>query len=196
MKYGAKGAYWAPFSGDEPTDAMPTYGTAVEFGGINESAETLNFASASAYADNQKKLQLQEFSDGEVVAKALYQEIELQAAILGTATDSDGGQAFSGDDNQPYGGYGFYANKIDSSKNKYYEVVFYPKVQGSPEGTTYKTKEDGITLEYDSIKFLIYQCNYGKYKITKQFSTEAEAVSYLAALFAGTATIPGDSAEE
>ena len=195
MKYGAKGAYWAPMTSDESDSAMPVYETAVDFGGINESTETLNFASASAYADNMKKIYIAEFIDGTVSAKALYQPISLQAAILGTATDSDGGQAYGSEDNQGYGAYGFYSNKLDENKTKYYEVVFYPKVQGSPQGTTYKTKEDGITLEYDAIEFVIYACKRGLYKITKEFSTESEAQSYLAGLFEGTSTVPGDTTE-
>lgn len=194
MRYGAKGAYWAPFDGDEPKDEMPTYGPALEFGGINESNDTINFASASAYSDNQKKFEIKEFSNGTISTKTLDQPIPVASAILGTATDNDGGQAYGGDDDQPFGAYGFYCTRIDGNKKKYHEVVFYPKVQGSVEGSNYKTKEDGITLEYDSIQFNMYQANCGLYKITKRFNEESGAINYLAGLFTGTSAIPGENA--
>lgn len=191
MRYGAKHALWAPFVGEEPENAMPTYGEACDFGGINESNETLNFGSAAAYSNNQKNYEIRDFTSGTIAAKALDQPIAVASQILGTATDEDGGQSFGGDDEQPFGAYGFFCSRIDANKKKYHEVIFYPKVQGYIEGSNYKTKEDGITLEYDSVSFNIYQANCGKYKITKRFDAEAAAVTYLKGLFTGTSAVPG-----
>lgn len=193
MNYGARDAYWAPIE-SEADDAMPTYGTATKFDGINESAETLNFAEASGYGDNAEMIEISEFSNGEVAAKAVEISTDLSADIYGTDTDDDGGLAFGSEDNPPYGGYGFISNRMDADKNKFYEVIFYPKVTGKPEGVTYKTKEDGYTLVYDSLKFKVYKANNDKYKITKRFSTYSSASSYLAGLFTGTSTVPGATA--
>lgn len=192
MRYGAEYAKWAPWTGAETESAMPTYGTALEFGGINESNDTLNFAEASAFGDNQKKINVKGFSSGTVTAKAVDQPIACGAAIMGNAFDSTSGvRVFSGDDNQPYGGYGFICNKMNSSSQKFYEVVFYPKVQGSPEGSSYKTKEDNVTLEYDSVAFSMATCAYRKiYKITAQKTTLEAAKTYLDGLFTGSSTIP------
>lgn len=191
MKYGAKGAKWAPMTADTDANAMPTYGTVLDYGGINESNDTLNFAEASAYADNMEKIRIREFSDGSVSTKALFQEIACKSAILGTDTDGETSLSYGGEDNPPFGAYGFYCNKMDANKTKYYEVVFYPKVQGYVEGENYKTKESSISLEYDSLSFYIFQAACGKYKIEKRFTDEDEAVAYLAALYAGTATVSG-----
>lgn len=192
MNYGAKNAYWAPFD-TENDDAMPTYGTATKFTGINESNDTLNFASASGYGDNAELIEINEFSNGEIEAKAVEIETTLAAAIYDADTDDDGGIAYGTEDNPPFGGYGFISNRMDASKNKFYEVIFYPKVCGSPESKSYKTKEDGYTLVYDSVKFKVYKANNNKYKITKQFSSESEALTYLAGLFTGTSTVPGEA---
>ncbi len=191
MKYGAKGAKWAPMLSDTDSKAMPTYGEPLDYGGINESNDTLNFAEVSAYADNAQKIKLREFSDGTVATKALYQSIACKSAILGTDSDDSEGQSYGSEDDAPYGGYGFYCNKMDAEKHRYYEVVFYPKVQGYVEGEDYKTKEDSISLEYDALSFYIFECLAKKYKIEKRFSTEDEAIAYLDQLFSGTALVPG-----
>lgn len=196
MRYGAKNAYWAAFDGDEPASAIPTYGTAAEFGGINESNDTLNFATASAYADNARKIQISEFTDGTVETKALYQTVAFTSEIFGHSTDGAEGEVFGSADDGPFGGYGFVSNKMDANKTKYYEVIFYPKVQAVPDGSNYKTKEDNITLEYESVKFNIFATNYtmsngsAAYKLRKVFSTEAAATSYLAGLFDGSSAWP------
>ena len=173
----------------------PTYGESRAFDGLNEFDEALNFATGSGYGDNKEKLFVSEFANGEGTVKAVYIPAELFHEILGTQGDDEGG-AYRTDDNQPLGAYGFYRTLIDSKKNKYFEVNFYPKVQGSVEGSNSKSKEDGVTLEYDAIKFRIFACNKGEYKIDKRFRSEADAIAYLEGLFAGTAAWPNDKKEQ
>lgn len=191
-RYGAKHAMWAPFDGAEPSSGMPKYGSPEDLGGLNESSDTLNFAEASAYADNAQKIYLKEFSNGTVSAKMLQVPFKTGSTILGTAQKDDGeGRAYGDDDDPPYGGYGFCSCNIDENKNRTYSVIFYPKVQGSVDGSTYKTKEDNITLEYDALSFNIMRPNCKKYKIEERFTSEEEAVAYLDGLFAGTSEVAG-----
>ncbi len=192
MKYGAKGAKWAPMKTEGTAFEKPTYGEVMEFDGLNEFDEALNMATGSAYGDNQEKLFISEFSNGEGTVKAVYIPSALAEAILGAEGDGEGGLAYGGEDNQPFGAYGFYRTLMDAKKNKFYEVIFYPKVQGSIEGSNSKTKEDGVTLEYDSIKLRIQLSNNGKFKLEKRFNGEDEAIAYLAALFAGEVQWPGE----
>lgn len=194
MKYGAKGAMWAPFSGEDTANALPKYGEAVALDGINESSDSMTFAEGQAYGDNAKKISIKEFSSGTATTKFVWLPVDTLSAILGTATDDENGQAYGGEDDPPYGGYGFISNRMDSNKNKFYEVVFYPKVQGAADSSSYKSKEDSIALEYDSLPFTIFLPSCGIYKVEKRFATESEAANYLAALFAGTAAVPGLSA--
>lgn len=195
MKYGAKGAKWAPMVSEGTESTKPAYGETLEFDGLNEFDETLNMATGSAYGDNQEKIYISEFSNGEGTVKAVYIPIELSQAILGTQ-GNDKGSTYRIDDNNALGAYGFYRTLMDSKKNKFYEVNFYPKVQGSVEGSSSKSKEDGVTLEYDAIKFRILACNRGDYKIDQRFDKEADAIAYLAGLFAGTAKWPNEKEEQ
>lgn len=191
MRYGAKHAMWAPFKGNEPDNAMPTYGDVKSLGGINESNDTINFAEASAYADNAEKIHLKEFSNGTIDSRHLAVPFDLASEILGTAADELEGRSYGGDDDPPFGGYGFYSCYIDGNKKRTYGVIFYPKVQGSVASSNYKTKEDSITLEYDQLTFNILLPNCGVYKVEKRFDTEEEADNYLLGLFAGISEIPG-----
>lgn len=194
MKYGAEGAKWAPMVSEGTETAKPTYGEAMEFDGLNEFNETLNIAEGSAYGDNKEKINVSEFSNGEGTVKAVYISTKLFQAILGTQ-GNEKGSAYRIDDNQALGAYGFYRTLMDSNKNKFYEVIFYPKVQGSVEGSNSKTKEGGINLEYDAIKLRILACNKGEYKIDQRFDKKEDAIAYLAGLFAGTAAWPNDKKE-
>lgn len=193
MKYGAKGAKWAPVQSEGTVSEKPVYGEAMVFEGLNEFDETLNMATGSAYGDNTEMIYISEFSNGEGTVKAVYIPFELTQAILGTQANNREGMAHRIDDNQPLGAYGFYRTLMDQQKNKFYEVNFYPKVQGSIEGSNSKGKEDGITLEYDAIKFRILACKRGEYKIEQRFGDEKEAIEYLDGLFAGTSAWPGEA---
>lgn len=195
MKYGAKGGKWAPMQTEGTALEKPVYGEAMEFDGLNEFDEALNFATGSAYGDNQEKIFISEFANGEGTVKAVYIPAELSHAILGTQGNDKGG-AYRIDDNQALGAYGFYRTLMDSQKNKYFEVNFYPKVQGTVEGSNSKSKEDGVTLEYDAIKFRIMACKRGEYKVDQRFDSEEKAIAYLDGLFAGTAVWPNDQEAE
>lgn len=192
MKYGAINAIWAKMESDASSSALPTYATQTyALDGVNESNDTINYAEGSAYGDNKKKINIKEFSDGSIAAKFVWLPVDTASAILGTATDGENGQSFGGEDDPPYGGYGFISNRMDSNKNKFYEVVFYPKVQGSASSESYKTKENSITLEYDSISFDLLQPECGLYKLEKRFEDKSAAIGYLEGLFAGTSVAPG-----
>lgn len=191
-RYGAKHAMWAPFKGAEPSDGMPVYDTAEDLGGINESNDTINFAEASAYADNAEKIYLKEFTNGTIASRMLHVPFNTGSKILGTSQrEGAEGRSYGGDDDPPLGGYGFYSCYIDANKKRTYGVIFYPKVQGSVEGSNYKTKEDGITFEYDALAYRILLPNCGKYKIEERFDTEEEAIEYLEGLFSGASPVAG-----
>ncbi|MCD8200368.1 MAG: hypothetical protein LUD25_05415 [Coriobacteriaceae bacterium] len=190
MLYGCKGAVWAPTSSDDDASALPKYGKTVSLEGINDANETLNFADASAYGDNQEKIKLREFTDGSIDVKLVHQEAADAAAMIGCAIDEDGALFYGGDDVAPTGGFGFYHTLLDTSKKKYSEVVFFPKTQSTIEGKDYQTKEDNLNMEYVPITMDIMSPLCDKYKIEKRFDTEAEAEEYLQSLFAGQVEVP------
>lgn len=192
-KYGARNSRWAPWAeGFEDTDPtkLPSYGEVVDVGQLNKVNESLNFNEGSLPGDDQIVLYEKEFKDGNVDMESVYIPVKTAADMLGASCDDANGMSHGDDDKPPYGGYGFITHHI-SKTSKYFQVVFYPKVKASPTAATFDTRGDNINFVTDKMPFHLESPACRKYKVVKDFATEAEAKAFLAACFAGTAKVPG-----
>ena len=192
-KYGARHSMWAPWAENaqdtDPTK-LPTYGTAKTFGELNKVNDSPNFNEGSLPGDDQIALYEKQFKDGTVDAESVFIPMEDAATMLGASFDSEMGMAHGDDDNPPYIGYGFLTHHVGKGK-RYFEVVFYPKLKASPTAEDYETRGDNINFKTDKLSFHWESPACRKFKIKKDFATEAAASAYLDALFAGTANVPG-----
>lgn len=192
-KYGARYSRWAPWAADyEDKDPkkLPKYGPVVDVGQLNKINESLNFNEGSLPGDDQIVLYEKLFKDGTMDVESVYLPIKDAAAMLGAACDDSNGLAHGDDDKPPYGGYGSITHHV-SKKKTYFEAIFYPKVKATPTAETYETRGDNINFATDKMPFHVESPACRKYKIVKDFDTEAEATAYIDALFAGTAAVPG-----
>ena len=199
--YGAKYARFAPFSGAEPEakeKKMPAYGDVLDLGPLNQTSDNLSFTEASSYGDNARKIYIRKFQSGTVTAVSVDVSAESLGKIYGCDVGEDGSMAHGGADGAPYGGYGFFVNRIDEAGNEYFQPIFYPKVKGGPNGsTTYDTRGENITIALDTIQFAVSEASCGKYKIEgPRFKAEQEAMEWIDNVFAGKAEIPGLSPSE
>lgn len=192
-KYGARNSFWAPWAeGFEDTDStkLPTYGDPVSFGQLNKVSDNPNFNEGSLPGDDQIALYEKKFKDGTVDAESVFLPVKDAAAMLGAACDEANGLSHGDDDNPPYGGYGFVTHHV-SKKGSFWQVIFYPKLKAAPTAETYDTRGDNINFVTDKMSFHWESPTCRKYKIIKDFASEAEANAYVQGLFAGTATAPG-----
>lgn len=192
-KYGARYSRWAPWAKDfEDTEVnqLPKYGTVVNVGQLNKVNESLNFNEGSLPGDDQIVLYEKLFKAGTMDVESVYLAVKDAAAMLGASCDDASGLAHGDDDKPPYGGYGFITHHV-SKKKTYFQAIFYPKVKATPTAETYETRGDNINFATDKMPFHIESPVCRKYKVIKDFDTEAEASAYIDALFAGTATVPG-----
>lgn len=195
--YGARYSRWAPFADDfEDTDStkLPSYGKAVEIGQLNKVSESLNFNEGSLPGDDQIVLYEKAFKDGTVEMESVFIPVSTAATMLGAQADEANGLAHGDDDKPPYGGYGFLTHHISKAK-KYFQAVFYPKVKAAPTAVTFDTRGDNINFATDKMSFHLESPACRKYRIIKDFDTEAAAKDFIDACFSGTATIPGLSAK-
>lgn len=195
--YGARNSKWAPWAeGTQDTDTtkLPAYGTAKTFGELNKVTDSPNFNEGSLPGDDQIVLYKKHFKDGTVDAESVFLPIEDAAKMLGASVDTAMGMAHGDDDEPPYIGYGFITHHVGKTKH-YYETVFYPKLKASPSAEDYDTRGDSINFKTDKLSFRWESPVCRKYKVKKDFATEAEAIAYLDALFAGTAAVPGLTAK-
>lgn len=185
MKYGAKRLQWAKIS-EELKDAMPTYAAAVNLGALNRVSDTPSFNEAKGYGDNALKVHVNEFREAGLDVEVTELTNENTAAVLGASVEADGSNLkFGVEDNAPYGGIGFYINKMLDDNTKVYQGIFYPRVKAAMQGEEYSTKGDNIALSNSRLRFTATACNTGDWKIlSPNFDTEAEASDWVDGMFA------------
>lgn len=191
--YGARYSRWAPFAdGFEDADStkLPSYGDVAEIGQLNKVSESLNFNEGSLPGDDQIVLYEKAFKDGTVDMESVFIPVSTAATMLGASCDTVNGLAHGDDDKPPYGGYGFITHHLSKTK-KYFQTVFYPKVKAAPTAVTFDTRGDNINFATDKMSFHLESPACRKYRIVKDFDTEAAAMAYLDGCFKGTSEIPG-----
>lgn len=192
-KYGAFYSRWAPFAteqADSDKTKLPKYGAVVVMGELNKVNETLNFREGSLYGDDQIALYEKNFKDGNLDVESVFLDLKDAAAMLGASCDDANGLAHGVNDMAPYGGYGNLTRHIKAGKT-YFQSIFYPKVKASVGSESYETRGENITFTTDKMSFHVESPACEKFKVIKDFDTEAAAIAYLEGLFAGTVAVPG-----
>ena len=183
-KYGAKYLRWAPFAETAPDSsetAFPKYGTPISLGALVRVTDTPTFSEAKMYGDNALKEHVSEFAECGVAVELTELANEVASAVLGATinAEAENDLEFGAEDNAPYGGLGFYINKMVYGV-KYYHGIYYPKLKAAMQGTEYATKGDSITLAGGSLNFTASAPSIGKWKVeSDDFTTEAEAKSWV-----------------
>ena len=181
MKYGAKRLQWAEITAEEKNSA-PTYGSAINLGALNRVADTPSFNEAKGYGDNALKVHVNKFREAGLDVEVTELSNENAAKVLGASIES--GDAadlkFSTADNAPYGGIGFYINKMLDDNTEVFQGIFYPRVKAAMQGEEYSTQGENITLANSKLRFTATACNTGDWKIlSPNFETEAEASEWV-----------------
>ena len=181
MLYGAKMLQWAKVKA-EPAGTLPSYDTPVNLGALNQVADNPTYNEAKGYGDNTLKVHVSEFKEAALDAQVTELSNANAAAITGAKIDTESGKDlhFNAEDNAPYGGLGFYINKMTDTNKKVYQGIFYPKVKAVMQGEAYTTKGESITLANHKLKFTASACNNGDWKIlSDDFHTEQEAIGWV-----------------
>lgn len=161
MKYGARYIKWAPFSSSASAaaDVVPAYGTPVSLGKLQKVTDSPSFNSVKAYGDDGIAIQLDDFKENTISVDVTTLPAEVAVALFGAtqvSTDGAAGIQFGAEDTPPFGGLGFVTCRIDDNKQRYYQGIYYPKVQAVLQGAEYTTKGETITLTGDSVQFTGY----------------------------------------
>lgn len=202
MDYGAKYIRWAPFSEEnpEPEGKLPSYGTAITLGALNKATDTPAFNEAKGYGDNALKVYVNKFKETVIAIETTEVPRDSMMAVSGTTLESETKKnlRFKDTDKTPYGGLGFYVNKILDDGSDVCMGIFYPKVKAMLQGTEYNTNGENITLSTNKLQFTGSSCNSGDWKIESEyFDTEEEAKAWVDGMFTGTSTDLGkDSGQE
>lgn len=176
---------FAPFQGEEPTDAKPTYGTVIGLGTLVSANVTVNIATGELYGDNKIVEKVSEFASGEAAIETDDVSLEDAATIYGATYSEEGGLVDNDGDTPPYGGLAYYKT-LQLNGVTTYEGYFYPKVKANLGNDSTSTKGSSITLNSTSITFSIFPPNIGDWRKRKRFTEEADVQSWCNSNFAAT----------
>lgn len=193
MDYGAKYIRWAPFAAEdpEPDGALPNYGPAITLGALNKATDSPTFNEAKGYGDNTLKVYVNKFKENTISIETTEVPRASMTAVSGTTLESatKKNMRFRDTDKTPYGGLGFYVNKLLDDGRDVCMGVFYPKVKAMLQGTEYNTNGENITLSTSKLQFTGSACKSGDWKIESDFfETEAEAKAWVDGMFTGEST--------
>ena len=187
--YGAKYLQWAPFAENSPdidASAFPKYGTPMNLGPLVQVTDTITYAEAKNYGDNELQETASEFQELGLDAEITELPIDAAADVFGATKTEAGDLEFGDSDDAPWGGLAFYTNKqakIGGVQKKYFQGVFYPKVKASRQGTTYNTKGQSITFANGKCHFTGTTCAKGKFQVfSANLETEDAAKAWVDAL--------------
>lgn len=192
-RYGARNIFWAPVKAntqDTDPNKLPVYDEPRPCGQLNKFTDSPNFIEGTMPGDDQIVLHETNFKDGTAAMENVFIPMKDAADMLGAAYDEENGMAHGADDKPPYIGKGFITCHL-GKEGTYWQAVFYPLLKAKPAGSDYATRNQDINFATDKMEYSWHRPACGKYKIIKDFATEAEANTYIQGLFKGTAAVPG-----
>ena len=178
-KMGLKYLAWAEID-TEGDNAIPTYksATAGVLGRMVSINVTVNNSEGELYADDMLAEYAGEFSSADLTADVDNITLENQAKLYGTSYSTSGEYTADADDTAPYGGVGGYQT-LQVNGTRKYRAWFYPKAKAMVPDFDGTTKGNSISFGTEPIKMKIASPKYGPWYYAKEFTTEADAKSYI-----------------
>ena len=174
--YGAKYIKFAPLK-NEPEDAIPTYGNAVQIAEMQKLTDNPTYSEGKQYGDDRLVEYVSEFNEADVDVEVTDLDNQMQSTIFGaTLSGSDNTEelAFGGSDIAPYGGLGAVICRMRNNVRTY-QGILYTKVKATMQGEEFTTKGDSIALSGGKLKFKATEPKYGKWKIKSAMFPTLEA---------------------
>lgn len=181
--YGAKGLRVAKITSDAKADAYPVYENAQNMGPLVAVTDTITYAEAKNYGDNELQEYVSEFQELGVDVEITEIPMAVASTIYGAELGEDGSIAYKTEDSAPEVGFAFYTTKMvkkNGVTSKFFQGVFYPSLKGSRQGATYNTKGQSITFANGKARFVGKAAANGVFQeFSDNFTTEAEAIAWL-----------------
>lgn len=178
-QFGAKRPIFAPVA-TTPDGALPTYNyeKKVVIGKLVKADLSVTNASGELYADDALAEKVDMFASGSLALETDDKTDEVHAALHGAALDEDTSEVTDSDtDVAPRGGVAYYKVIIRNGV-RVFKGVFLPLCNAVLGNDSAATKGSSITFGTSATTFNIFRCNSGAWRITKEFSTETEAIAW------------------
>lgn len=137
------------------------------------------YAEGSAYGDNRRVKYKKKFKNANVTLGVTTLPKDAQSVMFGR-TEGEANEVVSKNaDESKYVGLGMYATEEDSTDTKKYTAVWLYKVKFEDPGDDFETEGENITFKTPSLSGSAETLADGSWRVKKQFSTEAEAITWL-----------------
>lgn len=178
-QFGAKRPRFAP-TATTPDGALPTYNyeKVVTIGKLVAANLTVTNASGEIYGDDGLAEKVDMFASGSLELQTDDKTAEVHAALHGAALDEETDELADNAGNvAPRGGLTYYKTLMRNG-TRVFQGVFLPLVNAVLGNDTATTKGSSITFNAATTTFNVFQANNGDWRITKEFTSEADAISW------------------
>lgn len=192
--FGAKYPFFSKIK-SEPAGALPVYeGEPVRIGRLVKADLTVNLASGKLFADDGLAESVDEFASGSIAMETDDLEDQVASVVYGAQVEDKTVHYNVGDD-APAGGLAYIKTLMRRHK-KLVKGYYYPLVKAALGGDTAQTKTDSITFGTAATTFTVFACESGDWRLTEEFSTEAEALAWILEKLKGEAAGEPSGGEE
>lgn len=181
--YGANSFRWAKVTSDTDNTKLPVYEAALSMGPLTSVTETVTMVSGENYGDDELQDFIEEFQKLEIDVGSTDIPVATSAAFTGATMGEDNVLSFNTENEAPYGGAAFIAQRgrkmADGTYKRYFRAVLYPMLKGRRNNGAATTKGSSISFANDSAHFTGKACAKGDYIVQQDFDTMAAAEAWL-----------------
>ena len=175
---GLKYPCFSPFNGEEPANALPTYGTGIVIGKAVSANATPNLAEGQLYADDAEAESARDFTSADVSLETDRLEDKVAVVLYGATLDEESELVENADDTPPWGGLAYY-RVLERNGKRMFRARFYPKARASIGGESAQTRGESITFSPENTNFRIVKPNNGNLRYTLTSDNEQEVIQWI-----------------
>lgn len=188
MPIGMLYSWWAPVTA-EPDNAHPAYGTPLDMGHARAGTLSTTTAVADIPGDDRIVYHAEKFVSASLATETDLNDLDINSQIYGRTYNAAGAHSNQAD-SAPFGAYAFIEPFLQKDSSQIYRAHFFPKVQANLANYANNAQTRGTNFDprTNAVTFTVMADNTGDWQLQEEFDTEAEAVSYIMALFGATTT--------
>lgn len=172
----------------EAQDGTPTYDGSKTLGKAVSSSASITNNSATLYADDTLAESDNSFQDGTITLGVDDERDDVFAPLLGHEINAEGEMVCNSNDVAPWVGVGRVVMKMVNNI-KYWKAIVLYKCKFSQPSDDENTRGESVEFATSSVEGTIATLANGDWRISKTFTTKAEAIAYIDGIFAnGTLT--------
>ena len=189
MPLGMRRSWYFPIT-NEPAGKKHVYGEKIDMGAAVKGYLSVTTASASIPGDDITQVEIEKFVSGQLDAETTMSDLEVNAKIYGHKYTEEGGEVSSSEDVSPNGGYAFIEPILKKDKSIIFRATCLHKVCAMPSSERQEadTKKSGeLSPKNNAVSYKVMEDATGAWRTRKDFSTIAEAESFIESTFTAAA---------